>query len=326
MPFSPAHPRRSRREGFSLVELMVAMAIVMVLLVGILSVLTEVSSSWQRVSDKVDSFQNARLAFELLGENLSRATLNTYIDYDDQKQPTRYRRASDLAFLVGPAGENGLPGTPGTGQAVFFQLPAGHTSDQGNFGLLRNLLNTCGYFVEFCQNPTVPPHVRNASNPWRYRLMQVIEPTEDNKIYRSSSSTSWATQVRASAAPIADNVIALIIRPQDPGAADPDLSSNYHYDTRANAEASPQPLTAHQLPPMLALTMIILDEKSALRIEDGSKPPSIIQKALAGKFTQQSESQFQSDLRAVEEALRKERLNYRVYTTSITLKESKWSP
>ncbi len=51
----------------------------MVLLVAILSALSQVSTTWQRMSDKVDSFQSARLAFDLLSKNLSRATLNTYL-------------------------------------------------------------------------------------------------------------------------------------------------------------------------------------------------------------------------------------------------------
>jgi Tfp pilus assembly protein PilW len=327
MPISPAIPRRARREGFSLVELLVAMAIVMVLLVGILSVLTQVSASWQRVSDKVDSFQDARLAFELLSTNLSRATLNTYIDYDNPQQPTRYRRESDLAFFVGPAGQGGVPGTAGTGQAVFFQLPSGHTADHDRYGKLRSLLNTCGYFIQFCQNPTVPAHVKNSSNPWRFRLMQLLEPTEKNAVHEvSHSARDWVAQLDTPATPIADNVIALIIRAKDPAASPTDLVRDYNYDSRSNADASPQPVTAHQLPPVLAVTMIVLDEKSALRIEKGSQTPAVIRDALVGKFTSQNEEQFQSDLLAVEEALRKERLNYRIYSSSISLKESKWSP
>lgn len=326
MFFFRSNARPAGRAGFTLVELLVAMAIVMVLVVGILSVLSQVSASWQRASDKVDSFQNARLAFDLLSANLSRATLNTYIDYDDPQRPTRYRRVSDLAFFIGPAGKGGVPGASGTGQAVFFQLPAGYTANHQNFGKLRSLLNTCGYFVEFGQNSAIPNHVRNTSNPWRFRLMQVLEPAEENAIYDSFDSRNWITQIRTPAVPIADNVIALIIRAQDPGAIPPDLSSDYTYDSRSGAETTPQPVTAHQLPPVLLVTMIVLDEKSARRIEDGSSEPAVITKALSGKFTSQSEEQFKRDLRDVEDALKEARLNYRVYSTSISLKESKWSP
>jgi len=299
----------------------------MVLLVGILSALGQVSSVWQRMSDKVDAFQNARLAFELLSDNLSRATLNTYVDYDDPQNPTRYQRTSELALLATPAGVGGIPGTGGTGQAVFFQLPSGHTSQHDKFGKLKALLNTCGYFVEFGKNSSVPAHVDSTANPARFRLMQLLVPAEENTIYKPYVySTDWVTQLApGNAAPVADNVIALVIRAQDPGKSPSDLSNDYTYDTRLNANYTPQPVTAHQLPPTLALTMIVLDERSAKRLESGATAPRVITEALDGKFATQSEDQFQNDLQAVESALTQAGLTYRVFSSSISLKESKWS-
>jgi uncharacterized protein (TIGR02599 family) len=321
------HPPSTRRGGFTLIELLVATTIVMMLLVGILSALGQFSSVWQRMSDKVDAFQNARLAFELLSANLSRATLNTYVDYDNPQNPTRYQRTSELALLSAPAGAGGIPGTEGTGQAVFFQLPSGYTSQQSKFGKLKALLNTCGYFVEFGKNSSIPNHVSSAANPSRFRLMQLLVPAEENTIYEPYAySTDWVTQLPTTgAAPVADNVIALVIRAQDPGKSPADLSNNYHYDTRLNAGNSPQPATAHQLPPTLALTMIVLDERSAKRLENGTAVPAAITTALQGKFATQDEDQFQSDLQAVETALTQAGLTYRVFSSSISLKESKWS-
>jgi uncharacterized protein (TIGR02599 family) len=303
------------------------MSIVMVLLVAILTALSQVSTTWQRMSDKVDSFQSARLAFDLLSKNLSRATLNTYLDYDNPQKPTRYQRVSELAFLSTHAGADGIPGTPNTGQAVFFQLPAGHTSEHEKFGKLKSLLNTCGYYVAFGDNQGVPAHVSQSANPWRFRLMQLLAPTEDNTIYDSSlASTDWVKQLTTAALPIADNVIALVVRAQDPAAVPVDVTTDYTYDTRLRAKDSPQPATANQLPPALAVTMIVLDEKSARRIEAGSTPPAVITDNLRGKFTEQSDEHFQQDLSDVEKALSAAHLAYRVYNTSISLKESKWSP
>lgn len=303
------------------------MGIVMVLLVAILSALSQVSTTWQRMSDKVDSFQSARLAFDLLSKNLSRATLNTYLDYDNPQKPTRYQRVSELAFLSTPAGTEGIPGTENTGQAVFFQLPAGHTSEHEKFGKLKSLLNTCGYYVAFGNNPGLPAHVNQSANPWRFRLMQLLAPTEENTIYESSpGSADWVKKIDSPALPIADNVIALIVRAQDPAAVPIDVTTDYTYDTRLRAKDSPQPATANQLPPALSVAMIVLDEKSARRIEDGSTPPAIITDNLSGKFRSQNDEHFQRDLSEVEKALSTAHLAYRVYTTSISLKESKWSP
>jgi len=325
--------RRGRRTGgraFTIIELLVAMTVLILIVVLVLSVITQASSVWRRSNEGMEAFQSARLGFDLITRNLSQATLNTYLDYDNATNPTRYLRKSELAYLSAPAGGT-LPGTAGTGDALFFQAPASYTTND-LYKNMESLLNTCGYFVSFTTNSSLPTHVAASgnANPYRYRLMQLLTPTEADKIYDSGTGTAWFNSYTGPnyVRPVADNVIALVIRPQDPAAVPPAssdiLTNSYIYDTRANTLDSPQPVTAHQLPPVVQVTMVAIDETAAKRLDknDGSQP-SEITAALSGKF--QDPSAFDIDLKQLESALNVKRIGYRVFSSAVPIRESKWT-
>jgi len=310
--------------GFSLVELLVAATILIFVLGLVFSVITQTSTVWRRSSDKIESFQEARLAFESITRNLSQATLNTFLDYDSPINPSRYLRKAELKFISGQAGAAGLPGVAGAGQAFFFQAPLGHATDTKYRGL-DALLNTCGYYVDFGANAGIPSHVVSAGkNPYRFRLMQLIVPAEmKNSVYQFSGQ-GWFTSFLPRARPVADNVIALIIQPTDPSASDSESPNNtYTYDSTAGATLQPQPVTANQLPPMMQVTMVAIDETSALRMEEGTSVPSKIRTALDGKFS--TRSSFANDIDGLKDALQAEGINYRVFSGAIPLRESKWT-
>ncbi len=63
-----------------------------------------------------------------------------------------------------------------------------------------------------------------------------------------------------------DNVIALVVRAQDPAAVPVDVTTNYTYDTRLRAKDSRSTINCTSTPPALSVTMIVLDEKSARRM------------------------------------------------------------
>lgn len=314
-----AHGVEERPVGFSLIELLVSTAIVAVLLVLMISVMMQASTVWRRSSSNVEAFQSARLAFDVITRNLSQATLNTYLEYDNPAAPTRYYRNSELACRIGPAGSDGLPGTAGTGQAVFFQAPLGYATNLASHGGLEGVLSACGYFVNYTTNSSVPPHVAASGNPPRYRLMQVLVPTESNDVYKSSSGSAWISAHTNSAAPVADNVIALVVRPQDPGATLPDVTPDYAYDTRLNAAADPQPDSAHQLPPVVQVTMVAVDEAAAARPQSASA----IAAALSGKFG--VTASYQSDLDDLGSKLTEARIPYRIFSSAVPIRESKWT-
>jgi len=320
-PIRPWH--KSAFRAFTLMELLVSMAVLSLIVVLLLSVITNTSNILIASSAKVDAFQGARMAFDTLTRKLSQATLNTYIGYDDNSNPTCYLRQSELKFTIGLAGSDGFPGTAGAGQSFFFIAPASYTLDFPNYGGMESLLNVCGYYVSFSTNSTIPSHVRT-SQPYRYRLMQLIVPTEENAVYTSSGNT-WFTNFTASSFPVADNIIALFIRPQDPdpSASPTDLPTDYTYDSTLGANSKSQPPTANQLPPVMRVTMVAIDEISAKRMDAGSDQPAQITAALAGKFS--DSGQFDTDLGNLEEALRSAKIQYRVFSSAVAIQEAKWT-
>jgi len=331
--------RAGKKAGFTLIELMTAMAVLSLILAVLFLVIGQTSGVLRRSTARIEAFQSARMGFDLLTRNLGQATLNTYLDYaydnGSNQPPTRYLRKSELGFVVGPAGGAAtapdgsaatLPGSVDTGQAVFFEGPLNYVTNTATYSGMESLLNACGYYVSFTDSRPQPAHVTGGANPYRYRLVQMLAPSEANTAYQAGIGNGWFSSPAFQtnfAMPVADNVIALVIRPQDPGANPPDLTDDYVYDSRQNAAANPQPATANQLPPNLNVTMVAIDEDSAKRLDNGSSPPSAIAQALQGKF--QQVAKYQTDLDDLEKKLLVAGIQYRVFNSSLPLRESKWT-
>jgi uncharacterized protein (TIGR02599 family) len=321
----PLHSAQTTsREAFTILEILVATTILAILLVLLLSTISAVSTTWRRSTEKIQSFQGAQLAFDSITHNLSQATLNTYLDYDNATSPQRYLRKSELMFISDAAGSNAMPGATNTGQAIFFQAFLGYSTNV-NYSGLESLLNPCGYFVSFTTNNAIPAHVTGGNNPYRYRLMQLLVPSETNGIYQGSyGSTGWFTSYTNEAKPVADNVIALIVRPQDPGTSAAGAPNNaYAYNSTLNAMNNPQPVTANQLPPVVQVTIVAIDESSAKRLENGASQPAAITTALGNRFT--DPASYQTDLDALTGSLNSNRINYRVFSSAVPIRESKWT-
>lgn len=346
LPTSKIMPRRtpsrnlrfqaSRRQGFTLLEILVATTIFTIALAISIGIVGQVSGVWRRSVEKVKAFQSARIAFDLLTRNIGQANLNTYLDYVDaanrfpadsgyDNRPVRYARRSNLHFVIGSPGQGDIPGTPGTGSAVFFQFQEGYKGASTKYRGLDNLLNSCGYFIQFADDTTRPPHTINANAKprYRYRLMQLLVPTQDNGIFIAPDSDphAWfADHAAAHAYPVAENIIALIAIPRDP--VDP-IVTNYQYDSRLDERVNPQPITANQMPPVIQLTMVAIDDNAALRLENGATEPSVIKNALEGKFT--NVALFEQELQDLEDALNDARIGYQIFSGNVPIRESKWS-
>lgn len=315
---------RSAAAAFSILEVMVAAAVLALILSMLLGVISQTSSVTQLASQKITAFQSARAAFDLMTRHVSQATLNAYWDYDRLPSPTRYLRKSELHFLLGQAGEPPLPGTPGTGQALFFQAPAGATEASEIYGGLENLLCAMGYYVEYADQEPLPEPFPPASPVYRYRLMQAIQPTEKLAVYNDTTGDAWVEEVAATAAPIANNVICLVAWPRRSPEDDAEglaLSSTFSYDSRADALLNPQPATANQLPPVVQLTLVAMDEKSAARFCVGSSPPEVITRALDGLF--EEATNYAADLATLESRLAENKINFRTFSTTVAIRESK---
>jgi len=322
-------PSFQRHHGaFTLLELLVASVVLVLILVVLFSIISHTSEVWRRSRGQIEAFQSARNAYELLTRNLSQATLNTYWRYDNATNPARYLRASDLHFAIQKAGA-GVPGTPGTGSGVFFQAPIGSVSTNSLQGL-NTLLNGMGYYIEFSGDGPFRPSILSGEQKYRYRLMQMRIPSEKLSVYTATNAGdyTWFTSQTNYGYPVCDNIILLVTWPRLPVQENPagdDLSTNFTYNSRLNATNVNQPRTASQLPPIVEVLMVAIDETSANRLKDASSEPAAIKSALSGKFIEARQTAFEADLKQLESALIGAKVNYQVFRSSIPIRESKWS-
>lgn len=346
------------RSAFTLVEILVSTVIVGLLLVLLLSATSHTSTIWRKTTGKVEQFRQAREAFDAMSRRLSHATLNTYWDYDDPVSPTRYIRQSELRFLSAPMTD--LPVSPPAGKTwishgVFFQAPLG-AAEPGNTTLsgLNNLLNTWGYFVEFGSDQDMRPGVLGTTvQPrWRYRLCELIQPASALTIYDYTSGTDSSGKPRNlsytgidwfkgaltqsdSSRPVrslAENVIALIVTPslslqdrekQLTADKSANLAPGYRYDSTGkdmSTVSDPVLNPKHQLPPLVQVTMVALDEGSVRQQESGD---TMLDYGVDDLF--KNPESLEDNLKTLEETLIGKRLSYRTFTTNVQIKEAKWS-
>jgi uncharacterized protein (TIGR02599 family) len=356
--------------AFTLVELMVSMAVLSVVGVLILTMVGNVSSVTKRTRDQVESYQGARAGFEALTRTIAQATLNIYWDYYDSTgkaaneygysgTPAKYGRQSELHFRSGPTdslfgASNGGLTRPTHG--IFFQIPGGVTSDS-TLKQLNNTLNGIGFFLEFGDDEALRPSflATETSIPkrYRYRLLQMQQATENLQIYSSSNGTAWfqdplgfgSTTVNAANRPanvLAENVIALAIIPRlSPTEDDPNKTSrgaslvrdDYNYDSRTAKSYSATSATGttmsgttlHQLPPLVEVIMVAIDETSAQRLaaEFGTNPPDLDQEELFKTISDIAD--VDADLDKLEKTLVDKKLNYRIYRSVVGIRGAKWS-
>ncbi|HSI86047.1 MAG: prepilin-type N-terminal cleavage/methylation domain-containing protein [Candidatus Methylacidiphilales bacterium] len=322
--------RRNNSRGFTLVELMVAVGILALLLTILASMTTSVSRTIRQASAEMTSLTTARSATDL-GQKISLATLNTYYGYNSASNPTRYIRLSDLQFIIQPNTRGA-----GMGQEIYFVSPLSFSTAQPVAGL-QNLMNACGFFVQYNNNDTFRPSPTDQPK-WRYRLMQGFERTENLQLFKTAPAR-WVTGspggglpwlqticndsiVRTNVTPLADNVIALVLMPQD--ASGTVLTTDYKYDTARDTSLATQPVTENQLPPNIQMTLITISETSATRLDtNSSTEPAAIKDALNGRFVKTSD--YQTDIEQLSKALTAKNISFRIFTSSIPMRESKWS-
>ena len=359
------HPQMLPSRAFTLVELMVSMAVLSVVGILILTMVGNVSSVTKRTRDQVESYQGARAGFEALTRTIAQATLNIYWDYYDSTgkaandttyngTPAKYGRQSELHFRSGPTdslfgASNGGLTRPTHG--IFFQIPGGITSNS-TLKQLNNTLNGIGFFLEFGDDEALRPSflATETSIPkrYRYRLLQMQQATENLQIYSSSNGTAWfqdplgfgSTTVNAATRPanvLAENVIALAIIPRLSPTEDPTgaslVKTDYNYDSRAAKSYSATSATGttmsgttlHQLPPLVEVIMVAIDETSAQRLaaESGTNPPDLGQKDLFKSIS--SIADVDADLDKLEKTLVDRKLNYRIYRSVVGIRGAKWS-
>jgi uncharacterized protein (TIGR02599 family) len=325
-------PRRLPNHAFTLLEVLLTLAILLVIMVAVMEFMTEVDQAWK--SAAADPFAEAQDAFEAVAKNLASATLAPYQDYADSSGafrtnaafvPNHPARRSDLDFVCGlTAGANGLltaSGRTTTGSGVFFLAPNGYTQTYAHQGM-QHLLNAIGYLVEFGDDTAAPGFLALQTHNWRWRLKQILQPAESLQIFATGTSAAWLQQIVPTGAPLpvlAENVVTLIVLPeQAANDSGPALAPAFSYDSRDTTNR----LTLHQLPARLRLVLVAMDQASAVRLagQNGSNPPQLVSASLF-----QQASQLDADLATLDNSLTAQKIGHRIYQRVILLPSSNWS-
>lgn len=199
----------------------------------------------------------------------------------------------------------------------------------------------------------------------RYRLMEFRQPTEylqiyklhlrdldknadKNQIYRwfnegkYSVNSEWNTSLEDKSTDgffrttrvVADNIVAMILHPREAdekrNSEKQEIAPDFHFDSRrfqwGGSKDDISLRTKHQLPPVIDVTFVAVDEVSFNRfcyeekIQSADDDPEFLDKDMFTKV-----QDFTKDIKALEEKLKKKKLDYRVFNTSLRIRESKWT-
>ena len=334
----------NRARAFSLVELLVAMGILSVLMLMLTVLLDQVQKSYTYSENRIGQFREARVAFDLVTKNVSQASLNTYwdlIDDDEDGLVDGYYKTSELHFLTMRAEEldSGLTQEP-VGHAVFFQAPLGFSTNYRN---LNNLFNGRGYFVAFGGDKKFKPSFVKSPERFRFRLMEFRPPAESNQIFADGKEerdsqerqefTDWFKQAgnvgegdfESHLNPLAENIITMVVSPRDSldsagrsrRETYSEIAPEYEFDSN---DADPDfESYGQQVPPLLRITMVAIDETSAVRLEDGGIAPEVLP---TGVF--EDTQDFENDLERIAEFMNEKSIKYKVFSSIVMLRSSKW--
>jgi len=269
-------------------------------------------------------------------------------------------RTRDLFPVAGAVG-------PGPGHALFFQAPLGSTADQ-RYGPLSNLLNGRGYFIALMSDASFRPTFltnQGVEAKVRYRLMEFLPPTERNQVYAAANEadssgteaerSKWITVPLRSTGnagalrPLAENIVAFVISPRE-AVADTALGTTgvvnkaalAEADTRATARVAPsfvydsaKPFDAqlwpvHTLPPLIQITMVAIDEVTAMRLEE-RYGVSFMDEFIPADWMLTTYN-YQRDLAKVTTAFDNEsakpggvKISYKIFTSTVRINGAKWS-
>lgn len=355
--------RSNAASGFTLVELLTSTVVLAILLLVIASATDSMQRSWRRSKERVDQFREARAAFESITRQLSQATLNTYWDYYYSEtnsnvppsglvvSPAGYVRQSELHFISGSAKEllSESVTRPVSGHALFFQAPLGHSADYRGLG---SLLNGRGFYVQWRSDANTRPSflpARFAPVKERFQLVEYRPVAEaasvdgvsakGNTVYVDPDGWFEENLEKQSRA-VASNILALIVSPQVAQAADGRdpwwIAPSYRYDSRdadnstlvrdnvvITADGEVRQGTQHLLPPIVRVTLVAADEDSfALWMADNDGEGDRLLEKAGAAFT--DAAKHDNDLAALKTYLGRERINYRVFSMTVPLRNAAW--
>lgn len=323
--------------GFTLVELLVAMTILGVMLLLLAQLLDSVQRAWNYSESRVSQFREARVAFDVIAKNLSQASLNTYWDYeyDSNNIVKNYKRQSELHFITLRGGDLGSTQDGEIlGHSIFFQAPLGFSNKYRN---LNNLFVSRGYYLVFGSDERFKPSIVKAEPKYRFKIMEYRPPAEDNQIYIDGDEervrggapkyTKWyKDRLEKFSNPLAENIVGLVISPRDTLELAQEnqtdtysrIAKNYTFDSNEH----PDKRFVQQVPPLVRITMVAIDEPSAIRLasENGKSMPNLVDKSYFNET-----SRFAEDVKRLKADLEQKGISHKVFSTMVAIRSSKWS-
>ena len=333
-------------EGFSLIEVLVAFAVLALIMVMLLSLTEATSKTWKGTTEKMQSFEDARAAFDRITSLLGQATLNPYWDYvwdrtdPNNPIPTKYERASELQFLSLPMALLPKDAAAFPTHGIFFQAPTGKVASQATFGNLPLLLNAYGYFVEYGKDdrPTWLP--ASITPKYRFRLKEWRVPSESWTLYQHSSGASgktylgsdsykWIDLTAPVAKTLAENVIALVIYPKNTDPTKTEKASlaeagTFVYNSRTASTTSTTEEgknQKHQLPPEVEVIMVAIDETSAIRKWNNADSAP----ALMDATWFQRPADLEDNLKKLTDSLNAQNIKYITLRSTVKIRGARWS-
>lgn len=291
--------------AFSLVEVLVAMAVLSILLVILLSMLSSLTVAWELGQGHNERRNIGQAVFDRMTRDLGQAAL-----------PSPRTFTNGFEFIVNPSTINTSFENP---QAFFWQAPV--ATDGGTNGNMA----VVGYFVQWVNGSSNAP-----GTPCLTRVL--INPSASGyAIYSAPSawitSTMLSTYASATAASnydglLAENVLGLWVQALDPQSnpiqqgISPSLNgeafdSRFPYTYTNFFYRTPQMQTniACALPSSMQVAIVVMDSRTAQRLGTLGKPTY---PALSGNFR----SDVQSFYNGLPEAIRK---GSEIETTTIPL-------
>jgi len=258
-----------RPNSFSLVEVLVAIAILSILMVVLLAMTTSLMATWQIGQAKNERRAVGQAVLDRISRDLRQAAL-----------PSSRSNTNSLEFVINP-------GTMSTNyelpQALFWQAPV--ATDGGTSGNLAIV----GYFVQWVNG-----------TPSLCRLL--INPSSSSYYTIYSNPTSWitdnfiqanapATAASGYAGLLSDNVLGLWIQVLDPrnypilqtgGLSGETFDSRFNY-TYTNSVYLNVATTnvAPALPATVQIAIVVIDSRTAKRLTGTEKPTTSM---LTGNF------------------------------------------
>jgi len=275
--------RKKASAGFSLLEMLVAIAILSILFSVMLSMVAQAYRVTNHAEQQTDALQQSERVMQFLEDRLRGVTLATTPEFFDAKSRTfapaastsehlEVRPQAATSFVCGTADRQlGLDGTVYPGACLAWASKSAHARQlaSNDFGqALRGFL--C--LVEFGNDSYGSP-----ATGYRYRLLLVEANAGQFRQHVQSRNVDWHRQLlsqTAAAAPpdeplvLADNVVALLVQPLDREGNL--LASNGQYDSwawRRSGAPSSADGSFNRLPDALRIGIVSISENSAKRLE-----------------------------------------------------------